>query len=231
MNYITSYIRNSLYNFWISNLTPILYKSVLEIIPYDSYILEVGIGNGICVGKNAELIKEKRLNILGIDIDNDYLQLCNQYISKEQLTNNVIAKNQDLLTMESTKTFDYILFMESYPVISIELMKDMMKKCKKLLSINGRIIFVHNLVYSKNTLVDIIKPRMKYIPLINIDFGRLVTHDEFNVFIKESSYNIIKKEIILSKTLNDMLYLPILTESLNYNMSQYLIECSLLDNI
>jgi cyclopropane fatty-acyl-phospholipid synthase-like methyltransferase len=204
---------------------PLLYKTVLERLPNRSRILEVGIGNGICVKRNADLIRDKNLTILGIDIDPDYLKLCNQYIVEEKLEKQVKAICQDLLTMDTKDKFDCIFFMESYPVIPNEIMKQMMEKCKSLLSKNGHVSFVHNLVKSKNPFVDFIRPKLKYIPGVYIDFGVLTTHNEFDVFLKEVGYNCILKEVILVNTLNNMLPKPLLPDSLNYRMEQYLIEC------
>lgn len=59
---------------------------------------------------------------------------------------------------------DYILYMESYPVIPKDIMKSMILHSTKLLSKNGKIVFIHNLLESNNmlnTLPAMIKPFIK----------------------------------------------------------------------
>jgi len=217
--------RSKLYDF-INNNTHILYKNVLENLPDKSKILEVGIGNGICVEKNAELIKTKKFEIDGIDIDTEYLEVCNERIVKCELTSQVTSRQQDLLKMDDTKKYDYIFFMESYPVIPVDIMKMMMDKCKTLLTSEGKVIFVHNLVDKKNWLVNFIKPRIVHIPFVQVDFGRLTTHTEFDDFIQSVNYKISQKTLVLYVDINTNynLKLPNFVNSY-YTMKQYSIEC------
>jgi cyclopropane fatty-acyl-phospholipid synthase-like methyltransferase len=218
-------LRSKLYDFHINN-THILYKKVIENLPEKSKVLEVGIGNGSCVEKNADLIKNKGFEIDGIDIDTEYLDACNERIVKCDLTSQVTAKEQDLLKMDDTKKYDYIFFMESYPVIPVDIMKMMMDKCKSLLASNGKVIFVHNLVDKKNWLVNYIKPRVVNIPLVQVDFGRLTTHAEFDDFIQSVNYEISQKTLALDADINTNynIKLPNFINTF-YTMKQYSIEC------
>lgn len=217
--------RSKLYDFHNNN-THILYKNVLENLPDKSKILDVGIGNGAPVEKNADLIKNKGFEIDGIDIDTEYLGVCNARIVSCDLTSQVTAKEQDLLKMDDTKKYDYIFFMESYPVIPVDIMKMMMDKCKTLLTSEGKVIFVHNLVDKKNWLVNFIKPRVVHVPFIQVDFGRLTTHTEFDDFIQSVNYEISQKTLVLDADINTIynLKLPNFVNSY-YTMNQYSIEC------
>jgi len=218
--------RSKLYDFHINN-THILYKNVLENLPDKSKILEVGIGNGACIEKNAELIKSRGFEIDGIDIDTEYLGVCNARIVSCDLTSQVTAKEQDLLKMDDTKKYDYIFFMESYPVIPVDIMKMMMDKCKTLLASNGKVIFVHNLVDKKNWLVNFIKPQIVHIPFVQVDFGRLTTHTEFDDFIQSVNYEISQKSLLVDIDLNSHYNIKLPNIINNYHtMKQYSIECT-----
>ena len=111
------------YDFHIDN-THEMYTIVLNQVPVGSKILEVGIGNGTCVDKNADLIKKKKLHIDGIDIDKEYLEVCNIKITQNDLHDQVTAKYQDLLALDADVygKFDYVFFMESFPVIPHSIM-------------------------------------------------------------------------------------------------------------
>jgi cyclopropane fatty-acyl-phospholipid synthase-like methyltransferase len=193
--------------------TPDLYKQILSTyVKPGSTILEVGIGNGNCIQQNKEFIIKNNYKITGIDIDIEYINVCKQRILDSNLQQYVSCEYQDLLTMTENIKYDYIFFMESYPVISQQLMKKMLKKCKNILSNKGKIVFCHNLVKVKNPFINILKPNIKYLPG-NVDFGRLTTHDEFNTLMKESNVEIKIKDRIMYKKI------------LGYEMDTYCIIC------
>ena len=196
IEYLISLIRNFLYDYHIHN-TPFFYKYVLENHILDnSNILEIGIGNGSCIEYNSDKIKEKKVKIYGIDIDPDYIKDCEYKIKKCNLEDNVSVKYQDLLTLDDNLKYKYIFFTESYPVISEDLMINMLKKCNNLLTEDGEIIFIHNLEKKKGYYRDFWKSNIKYIPFVLVDFGRLTTHDDFNNFIEKTDYKINNKKLI-----------------------------------
>ena len=171
---------------------------MLKEIPNNSKILDIGIGTGNYIGECVNIIKDKNITIDGIDIDEEYIKTCNDVIKKNKLNKYVKAYVQDLLTYKLVK-FDYVIFVESYPVISNALMNKMLKYLKNNLSKNVKIIFIHNLVETKDILKAYIKPRMKYI--IGIDFGKLETHDNFDNFLTENNMYSIEKKCLLEKNI------------------------------
>jgi cyclopropane fatty-acyl-phospholipid synthase-like methyltransferase len=227
---IVSNIRNECYDYHCHN-THKFYKYVLQHrIQDNSKILEVGIGGGRCVEMNSKLIKSKNLRITGIDIDKDYIEKCNEIIKREKLQHYVSAKYQNLLDMDETKKYDAIFFMESYPVIPEKLMIQMMKKCKKLLTENGQVIFVHNLEKTKCPIREFMKPKLKYIPFLWVDFGRLSSHDDFDNFMRKSKYTILKKKLIenvsfLDHYFGNLSYSSLFSKNDLFKMNQYFISC------
>jgi cyclopropane fatty-acyl-phospholipid synthase-like methyltransferase len=240
---IESDVRNRLYDFHINN-THRFYRKILKRIPNNSTILEVGIGGGATILHNCEMIKSKNLRIRGIDIDAQYLEQCGKIIKDADLSDYVSIKNQDLLTMKETKKYDYILFMESYPVIPINIMNKMMKKCRNLLiskktfevSIEtnkkcitgGKVIFMHNLEHNKEPIREFLKPRLKYIPFLWVDFGRLTTHTEFDHFIQKNKYRIETKKNLESVLVSHHYNNNDIPECLDnfWKCEQYMIVCS-----
>ena len=174
--------------------------------------MEVGIGNGHCIQHNKEFIIENNYKIKGIDIDIEYLNVCKERINNNNLQEYVSCEYQDLLTMPENIKYDYVFFMESYPVISEKLMKQMLGKCKNILSKKGKIIFCHNLVKQKNPIINIFKPNIKYLPG-NVDFGRLTSHEEFDNLMKDANVKIVKKDTIMYKKI------------LGYEMETFCIIC------
>lgn len=213
------------YDFHIDN-THEMYKMMLDRIPNGAKILEVGIGNGTCIDKNAELIKDKKLHIDGIDIDEEYLEVCNLKITANGLNDQVTARKQDLIVLDETVygKFDYIFFMESFPVIPTPIMKRMISNCRNLLNAGGKLVFVHNLVVKKNPVHAFFKPKLINIPFVWVDFGKLTSHDEWDVFCKECNIIQDKKECIMKVDLSEKYAL--VPKPLSFNMEQFGIICS-----
>jgi len=228
---IVANVRNFFYDLHINN-TPRIYKYVLENnhIKDNTSILEVGIGNGTCIKKNARLIKNKNLHIDGIDIDEDYIQKCNEVIIENNLDKNVTVRYENLFDLDEKKKYNYIFFTESYPVIPEEIMIDMMKKSKNLLKPGGKVIFIHNLEKTHTFIRDYLKPKLKYVPFLWVDFGRLSTHNDFDKFLKDTDFTIYEKILIekidIKSHYNNLLayFVP---EFLNLKCSQYFISCIL----
>lgn len=181
--------------------TPFLYEKALTTMFNNTSVLEIGIGNGICIEKNAEKIRSKNLTIKGLDIDKEYLQICQQRIIQNNLTDNVSCALFDLLKIDEKEQYDYIFYPGSYPVIAKGLMKTMLDKSKKLLrDDNSRIIFSHSLyMENKNTsktmlkILDIIKKKLKYVPMIWTDFGRMTTVTEFENLLTTHNLKVSRK--------------------------------------
>lgn len=223
-------IYTAFYDFHIDN-THEMYKIVLDEIPVGARILEVGIGNGTCVDKNAALIKKKKLHIDGIDIDKEYLEVCNLKITENDLHDNVTARCHDLLQLDDTVygKFDYVFFMESFPVIPTPIMCMMIAKCRELLNEGGKLVFVHNLVVKKNMLHAYIKPKLIHIPFVWVDFGKLTTHEEWDAFMRVCQLKQEKKERIMNVALSDKYAL--VPKKLSFNMEQFLITCTYVNSL
>ena len=238
-------IRNWTYD-WIVSNTPSFYRFVLENqIRPNSRILEVGIGNGSCIVQNKDLIVRKNLKIVGIDIDDDYVALCLGRIQDAELSSRVTVQNQDLLTFVDDSKFDYILFSESYPVIPTSTMCRMMDHCRLLLTdagprsgpneglpsegipsegipSEGQVVFIHNLESEYSPFRGFVKPLLRYVPGVWVDFGKLTTHQDFDQFIEHVNYKITQKILIECVTLSSMIgsWIP---DIFDFKMEQYAI--------
>lgn len=180
---------------WGDVSTPSLYRKALDYFPKGSKILEVGIGTGMCLSENSDIIKQKNLNIVGIDIDDEYIQKCKQTIQEAGLSDFCSAETKDLFDVEDK--FDYVFFMESYPVIPREIMKNMLFKAQSLTHVTfGNLVLVHNLCDSGGVLWKVIKRNLKYV--VGADFGRVTSTKDWESFLKEMQFESRTKKMLIS---------------------------------
>ena len=66
-----------LYEHVLTDLTSGWYHHVLTRLPDNARLLDVGIGTGGAVSRNADLVRAKNIQVRGIDIDREYLNNCN----------------------------------------------------------------------------------------------------------------------------------------------------------
>jgi len=160
--------------------TPNLYRVFLSRIKENSRVLEVGIGTGLTLEKNADLIKSKNIQIHGIDIDDSYLAACQARVAKANLYEHVTLELNDILDVElAADHYDYVLFMESYPVIPRESLELIIRRLRRIVKSSGRIVFIHNLIERDEWSIGraLIKANLK--KFITIDFGRLIIRADF----------------------------------------------------
>lgn len=216
-------IKNNLYNEIIGSYSKDLYKKFFEKIPNNSCILDIGIGNGYAVCENSNLINEKNLKIIGIDIDFSSILTCRENVNKNNLNSNVypilceldsldvfiptITKfidknyNKDVKEGQDIKQniFDYIYFSNSYSVIPNIL--ELLNKSKKYLANeDAEIVICTTIENNNNNLKNFLKKNAKYV-LLGIDFGRLITLDAFNNEIKKINLYIYNQETTIKRNI------------------------------
>lgn len=236
-SFVINYCYSKIYDKFFGNSkfklsTPNLFYYSLQKINKKSKILDFGCGNGLCYDneKVINLIISNNLNIYGIDIDQIYLEECKKRIEKNKLQEYIKIKLMNVFDYkieDEENKFDYIIFSESAPVMSQKLLEEIINYINNnLIKKNGKIIFINNISYDSNN-IKYVKPYLKY--FIGIDFGRLLTFNEFsnyaNKFDKEIEFNLIesmKLKEILSYFYLDLLYIFCIFLSIsNYNVDQY----------
>jgi len=177
--------------------TPSLYRAFLDQVKENSQVLEIGIGTGLTLEKNADLIKSKNIHVHGIDVDDSYLTSCRLKISRANLHDQVNLELNDVLDAElPIGHYDYVLFMESYPVIPRENLELVIRRLRRIVKPNGRIVFVHNLIEKDEWSIAraLIKSNLKRVT--TIDFGRLVVRGDFEKWCIDTGLKLDSVQVI-----------------------------------
>lgn len=171
--------------------TPNLFYSVLKEIPNNSRILDFGCGSGICYRKidTIDLVVKSNYKITGIDIDKVAIDKFQNKINSNSLGNKINLICGDIFKMEINEKFDYVIFSESVPLLSGEFLNNLISYIKSnLLQTGGKIIFINNLTENPQSIIKFIKPKIKYIT--TIDFGRVLSKNEFDNLAKINNMNV-----------------------------------------
>jgi SAM-dependent methyltransferase len=222
---VRSRIYASFFNFKNPVSTAAGFEAIIRNVPNGSRILDVGCGDGLYYkfDKVVNLIKEKGLTIFSIDIDAGAIPICRERIKKSGLSNQVTTEAKDLLELfpeAIDAKYDIVLFMESFPVISRDLMTRLIVKARTL----GREVHLyHNLVERKTWFLSWFKPKIKYISLV--DFGQLTSKQEQEDIISRdwgiSDYTI---EPLLECKYGEMHWLLNVPIVRDYRITQYLVS-------
>lgn len=66
------------------------YREVLRRLPRGARMLDVGIGTGGALVRHANLVRERNLYIVGVDIDTGYLRRCRKRVAEAGLARHVV---------------------------------------------------------------------------------------------------------------------------------------------
>jgi ubiquinone/menaquinone biosynthesis C-methylase UbiE len=192
-------MKNWLYQMFIHRLTNECYRGSLDYVPHGSRVLDVGIGNGIMLETFGPLIKSKGLKITGIDIDAGYLKHCRELIRKHQLQDYIdVGQGSAEDYAPQQGCFDFVLFCMSFMLLRDP--PSVLARAKDWLKPGGEIVFIQALFRRRSCLVDLVKPKLKY--LTTVDFGRAIYERDFFALLKESGLSVKEDRVLKGEWLN-----------------------------
>lgn len=184
-------MRSFIYDTLILRLTSRWYAEVLRRIPEEALALDVGIGTAGALLCNAELVKRKKLRLVGIDIDADYITQ-----AQNRLRNSPVADRAEV-RLESVYDhrggpYDAVYFSASFMLLPHP--EQALRHCCKLLSPGGRIYFTQTIQQRPSHWMEIIKPMLKR--LTSIDFGRVTYEADFKAQIRSAGLELEEYSVL-----------------------------------
>ncbi|MCA1743893.1 MAG: class I SAM-dependent methyltransferase [Desulfonatronovibrio sp.] len=177
---------NNLYNLIFSDMSKLCYNNCLQLYPESACILDVGIGNGVMIKKNHELIKNKNLKITGLDINRHYLEHCRKLINEYSLENQVNVIHESILkfTPPENCRYDYVLFGQSFMLMDQQ--DEILERTKNWLKPEGKVVFFQTMFKNKSKLMEFVKPRLKF--LTTVDFGKVTYEKDFYKLLDQGNF-------------------------------------------
>jgi SAM-dependent methyltransferase len=178
-------IRSFIYDTLILRLTSRWYAEVLARVPEGATLLDVGIGTAGALLANEDAVKRKRLRILGIDVDADYVERARSRLGDSSLA--------DVAEVRLESVYDHrggpygaVYFSGSFMLLDEP--EQALRHCCTLLEPGGRIFFTQTIQKRQARWMEILKPMLKRVT--SIDFGRVTYEDDFRAQLQAAGLHL-----------------------------------------
>jgi SAM-dependent methyltransferase len=172
-------IRSFIYDVLILRLTSRWYAEVLARVPEGAALLDVGIGTAGALLANADPVKRKRLRIVGIDVDADYVARARRRLEGSSLGDIAEVRLESVYDHQGGP-YDAVYFSGSFMLL--EEPERALRHCCTLLKPGGRIFFTQTIQRQPARWMEILKPMLKRVT--SIDFGRVTYEDDFRAQLR-----------------------------------------------
>ena len=184
-------MRAWIYNRALMGLTPGWYREVLNRLPQQARMLDVGVGTGEALLRNADLIRVKKLAIRGIDIDESYLKYAGDNIVEHALEEQVEVALESVYDHQGGP-YDGVYFGASFmllpdPVKALHHVTSLLKE-------GGRLFFTQTFHDQPAPWMEKIKPMLYKVTTIH--FGRVTYEQDFRAVIDEAGLTLESLEVM-----------------------------------
>ena len=166
-------MRAWIYDRTFAGLTVGWYREVLKRLPRGARLLDVGIGTGGALARNAALVKARDLHIVGVDIDEVYLRRCRKLIIEAGLTRHVVPLHESVYDHRGGP-YDAIYFSASFMLLPDPV--GALRHAARMLSPGGRVYFTQTIHTKPAPVMEKVKPMLHR--LTTIHFGRVTYEHE-----------------------------------------------------
>ncbi len=181
-------MRSAIYDRVILSMTTSWYREVLGRLPRGARVLDVGIGTGGALVRNAATVRERDLRIVGVDIDADYVARARTRVADAGLEERVDVRLESVGDHRDGP-YDAVYFSGSFM-----LMPDkpgiLRRVGGELLAEGGLIYFTQTIHARRAPVMERIKPALR--KLTTIDFGRVTYEEDFRVVLEEADVELLE---------------------------------------
>jgi alpha-N-acetylglucosaminidase len=185
-----------LYSLIVADVTDGCYRTVFDYIRPGSRVLDVGIGNGAMIRRYHQAIVDRRLRIVGLDINPRYLAHCDQLVGAYGLRDRIQLHELPVedYAPPAAPHFDYILFSMSFMLMDDQ--RSVLAQVLPWLNPRGEILFVQTMFRERSRWLEFVKPRLKY--FTTIDFGQ-VTYEAHFFSLLDSMGLVVTEDRVIKK--------------------------------
>ncbi|CAD2218795.1 type 11 methyltransferase [Angomonas deanei] len=190
--------RSYVYDFVIFTTTSRWYREVLLDCPMDVTLLDVGIGTATSLIDNRDIVVSKRMRVVGVDYDLDYVESAQANIAASSLVDTTSVEHASIhdFNKDYNAKFDIIYFSGSFMIIPQQV--EALTHCVKMLRSpvpktpgGGNIYFTQT--FEHRSLIGLyVTPYVKkLLRLLTIDFGEVTYEDDFKKVLERAKVDIV----------------------------------------
>lgn len=180
-------LRGWVYDRLIVGMTADWYREVLGRLPPGARVLDVGIGTGAAMSRCAEIVREKDLTVVGLDIDADYVQRCRRELARAGLSERVEPRLASVYDHEGGP-YDAVYFSAS-----LMLLPDPAAAITRVaaqLAPDGLLFATQTFQRRRSRLMERAKPMIRHVT--TIDFGRVTYEDDFRACMDAAGVELVE---------------------------------------
>ncbi len=180
-------LRGWIYDRLVAGMTSDWYRTVLGRLPSGARVLDVGIGTGAALGRCADVVRAKQLQITGLDIDRDYLRRCRM----ELLRSGLSAQVRPVFS----SVYDHVggPYDAVYFSASLMLLPDpaaAIAHVAGLMAPDGRLFSTQTFHHRRSVLLERVKPMVRHVTTIH--FGRVTYEEEFRRAFEDAGVDLVE---------------------------------------
>ncbi|MBX2796085.1 MAG: class I SAM-dependent methyltransferase [Myxococcales bacterium] len=178
-------MRAWIYDLAILPLTSRWYANVLERLEPGSALLDVGIGTGGALARNAELVQQRNLSVVGVDIDADYVERSRRTLSRAGLQDRVEVRLESIADHDGGP-YDAVYFSASFMLLPAP--AEILAEVAARLTEGGKVYFTQTFDDRPSPWMEWAKPLLKRVT--TIDFGRVTYEADFRSTVQDAGLQI-----------------------------------------
>ncbi|AKJ94916.1 methyltransferase type 11 [Thioalkalivibrio versutus] len=174
-------MRSALYDRFVLKLTTPWYAEVFQRLVKDAVVLDVGVGTAGALLANADAIRDKRLHVVGIDIDADYIAHARRRLPGSGVEDRVELRQESVYDHQGGP-YEAVYFSASFMLLPEP--EHALTHCCGLLKPGGRIYFTQTIQQRRARWQERLKPMLRRVT--TIDFGRVTYEADFRAHIRSA---------------------------------------------
>jgi SAM-dependent methyltransferase len=180
-------MRGWIYDRFVVGMTSDWYRAVLSRLPKGARVLDVGIGTGAALARSADLVRAKKLEIVGLDIDPDYLRRCRAELLRAGLAGQVEPVFSSVYDHRGGP-YDAVYFSASLMLLPDPAAA--IAHVAQLVAPDGRVFATQTFQHRRSPLLERVKPMFRH--LTTIQFGRVTYEEEFRRAFAEAGVDLME---------------------------------------